>query len=335
MFTKMVPRTFLAAALALGLAGAASAQTPYGAQLEGFAYPYSQQRLALTSQGQALSMAYMDIAPTGPANGRTAVLMHGKNFCGATWEGTIAVLAQAGWRVIVPDQIGFCASTKPAGYQFSFGQLAANTQALLKSLGVQKAVLIGHSMGGMLAARYALTYPDAVDTLVLVNPLGLEDWSAKGVPGTTIDESYAGELKTTPASLKAYQLKYYYNGVWKPQYDRWIDMQAGLYAGPGREAYARTQAQTSEMIFTQPVVHDFPRIKPRTVLIIGGKDRSAPGSGRAAPALAETLGRYDLLGREAARAIPNATLIELPELGHSPQMEAPEQFHAQLLRALR
>jgi pimeloyl-ACP methyl ester carboxylesterase len=331
----MIYRAALAAALALGLAGAVQAQTSYGAQLEGFAYPYPQQRLALTSQGQALSMAYMDIAPTGPANGRTAVLMHGKNFCGATWEGTIAVLAKAGWRVIVPDQIGFCASTKPTGYQFSFGQLAANTQALLQSLGVQKAVLIGHSMGGMLAARYALTYPDAVDTLVMVNPLGLEDWSAKGVPSTTIDAAYAGELRTTPAGLKAYQLRYYYNGVWKPQYDRWIEMQAGLYAGPGRDSYARTQAQTSEMIFTQPVVHDFPRMKPRTVLIIGGKDRSAPGSGRASPALAEQLGRYDVLGREAAKTIPNATLIELPALGHSPQMEAPEQFHAELLRALR
>jgi pimeloyl-ACP methyl ester carboxylesterase len=324
-----------AAVLALGLVGAVQAQPRYGAQLEGFAYPYPQSRLALNSQGQTLSMAYMDIAPTGPANGRTAVLMHGKNFCGATWEETIAVMAKAGYRVVAPDQIGFCASTKPQGYQFSFGQLAANTHALLQSLGVRQAVLVGHSMGGMLAARYALTYPDAVDTLVLVNPLGLEDWQAKGAPAATIDESYVGELRTNAASLKAYQLKYYYNGVWKPQYDRWIDMQAGLYAGPGREAYARTQAQTSEMIFTQPVVHDFGRMKSRTVLIIGGKDRTAPGSGRAPPALAETLGRYDILGREAAKAIPNATLVELPDLGHSPQMEAPERFHAELLAALR
>ena len=64
-------------------------------------------------------MAYMDVKPARP-NGRTAVLLHGKNFCGATWQGTIAALTDAGYRVIAPDQIGFCKSSKPAQYQFSF-----------------------------------------------------------------------------------------------------------------------------------------------------------------------------------------------------------------------
>jgi pimeloyl-ACP methyl ester carboxylesterase len=183
-------------------------------------------------------MAYMDIAPSGQANGRTAVLLHGKNFCGATWEKSIEVLSTAGYRVVVPDQIGFCASSKLRSYQFSFGQLAANTQELLKSLGVQKAVVIGHSMGGMLATRFALAYPQAVERLVLVNPIGLEDWQAAGVPYASIDAQYATERKTTFDSIKNYQLRYYYNGQWKPEYDRWVQMQAGLYAGAGAEVVA-------------------------------------------------------------------------------------------------
>jgi pimeloyl-ACP methyl ester carboxylesterase len=332
----MTLRTLIAAtALALGVASSSQAQTVYGAQLEGFAYPYPLRHAQLSSQGQTLSMAYMDVAPTGPANGQTAVLLHGKNFCAATWEHVIGVLTRAGYRVIAPDQIGFCASTKPQGYQFSFGQLSANTHALLDSIGVRRFVLIGHSMGGMLAARYALIYPEAIEQLVLVNPLGLEDWQAKGLPYATVDQLYADELKTSAASLKAYQQKFYYNGRWKPEYDRWIAMQAGLYAGPGRARVARNQAQTSEMIYTQPVVHELGRITARTVLIIGGKDRTAPGSNRAPKTLADQLGRYDLLGHDAARAIPNATLVEMPELGHAPQMEAPEQFDAALLRVLR
>ena len=173
----------------------------YGPQLEGFAYPHEVRRLALQSQGQTLSMAYMDIQADRP-NGRTAVLMHGKNFCGATWEGTIDTLRAQGYRVIVPDQIGFCKSSKPANYQYSFHQLAHNTHALLAKLGIERSIVVGHSMGGMLAARYALQYPDATQTLVMVNPLGLEDWKAKGVPYRSIDQWYASELKTSFDSIR-------------------------------------------------------------------------------------------------------------------------------------
>jgi pimeloyl-ACP methyl ester carboxylesterase len=327
----------------MAFAAPASAQAPapvqtpppaYGAQLEGFAYPYPVRRFALDSQGQRLSMAFMDVAPQGAANGRTAVLLHGKNFCGATWAATIAELAKAGYRVIAPDQVGFCASTKPPGYQFSLGQLAANTRALLAAQGVERAVVIGHSMGGMLAARYALAYPEAVERLVLVNPIGLEDWQAEGVPYATIDQLYAKELKTGFESIKAYQQRVYYGGRWRPEYDRWVAMLAGMYAGPGREIVARNQAQTSEMIFTQPVAHEFGRLRAPTLLLIGQQDRTAPGADRAPRALAERLGDYPRLGRAAAKAIPRATLVDLDGLGHAPQIEAPDRFHAALLQGL-
>ncbi|KQQ85675.1 alpha/beta hydrolase [Aureimonas sp. Leaf324] len=306
----------------------------YGPRLEGFEYPHPVAMRMVRSQGQALEMAYMDVAATGEANGRTAVLLHGKNFCGATWERTIAVLTEAGYRVIAPDQIGFCKSSKPEGYQFSFPDLATRTHALVAELGIEKPVVVGHSMGGMLAARYTLMFPDDVGQLVLVNPIGLEDWQAKGVPYQPLDDAYAGELKTSFDSIKAYQQRIYYNGDWKPEYDRWVEMSAGMYAGDGREIVARTQAQTSDMVFTQPVVHEFGRIAVPTVLMIGGLDRTAPGGNRAAEEIAETLGQYPTLGRQAAEAIPEATLIEFPELGHSPQVEAPDVFHAKLLEVL-
>lgn len=53
-------------------------------------------------------MGYMDVPPEGDANGHTVVLMHGKNFCAATWQDTIKALSKVGYRVIAPDQIGFC-----------------------------------------------------------------------------------------------------------------------------------------------------------------------------------------------------------------------------------
>ena len=301
--------------------------------LSDFSYPHPVQRYAFTSQGQPLEMAFMDVAATGTPNGKTVVLFHGKNFCGATWEGVIAPLTKAGYRVIAPDQIGFCKSTKPATYQMSFHQLAANTHALLASRGVTKPILVGHSMGGMIATRYALSFPDDTAALALVNPIGLEDWSAKGVPGRTVDELIEAERKTDATRVKAYQQKTYYDGRWRPEFDRWVDMLASMYKGDGSDLAILSQARASDMIFTQPVVHEFPRLKMPVILVIGDRDTTAIGKDRASPELAATLGRYPDLAREAAARIPGAELISFPDLGHAPQIERPDDFNAALLAA--
>ena len=321
--------------LSASTALAAQERPAYGPRLEGFDYPHPVKLHAFDSQRQPLEMAYMDVPPAGEANGRTVVLLHGKNFCGATWESAIAALGGAGYRVIAPDQIGFCKSSKPGRYQFSFAQLAANTRNLLDALGIERASIVGHSMGGMLAARYALQYPDAVEHLVLVNPIGLEDWKARGVPWQDVDAWYAGELKTEFDGIKRYQLDVYYDGKWKPEYTRWVEMLAGMYAGPGKEAVAWNQALTSDMVFNQPVVHEFGDIRVPTTLLIGQKDRTAIGRDRAPDAIKPKLGNYPELGRQAAHAIPGAKLVEFDDLGHSPQVQDPARFNAALLEALK
>ena len=107
-------------------------------------------------------MAYMDVKPTGTPNGQTVVLLHGFNFFGEAWAGTIDVLTREGFRVIVPDQIGFGRSSKPF-IPYTFNDMAHNTRRLLQSLGVDRAAIVGHSMGGMLASRFAMLYPDGDD----------------------------------------------------------------------------------------------------------------------------------------------------------------------------
>jgi pimeloyl-ACP methyl ester carboxylesterase len=323
-------RILLTAAL---LAGTASAAT-YGPQLEGFAYPHPLHHYSFTSQGVNLQMAYMDVAPTGAANGKTAVLLHGKNFCGATWEQSITELSKAGYRVVAPDQIGFCASSKPEHYQYTFQQLAANTDALLKNIGVRQAVLIGHSTGGMLATRYALMYPDAVSRLVLVNPIGLEDWKALGVPSQSVDQWNTRELKLSADSVRAYERATYYGGTWKPEYEKWVDMLAGLNNGPGKKLVAWNSALIYDMIFTQPVVYEFPLLKVPTSLLIGDADTTAIGKDVAPPEVKAKIGKYNVLGKETAQKIPGARLVEFKGMGHAPQMEEPAAFHRALLEEL-
>jgi pimeloyl-ACP methyl ester carboxylesterase len=333
-------RTFLAcAAFSLIAMGPTWAQQPsdqgpaYGQELEGFDYPFPVQRFTFTSERQSLQMAYLDVKPDHP-NGRTVVLLHGKNFCSATWETTIKDLAAAGYRVVAPDQIGFCKSTKPAAYQFTFKELSRNTHALLAQLGVERPVVVGHSTGGMLAAHYALFYPKDVSQLVLVNPVGLEDWYAKGVPPISVDEWYARELKTNADAIRAYEKSTYYAGQWQDRYERWVEMLAGLNRGPGKEAVAWDSALLYDMIITQPVLYRFGDISVPTLLLIGQKDTTAIGKDLAPAELRPKLGNYPELGKAAAKAIPGAKLVEFPELGHAPQMSDPEAFDKALLAGI-
>lgn len=320
---------------AASLASAAKL-TDYGPSLEGLGYPYSVQLYGLKTQAQSYFMAYMDVGPDriGIGTGRTAVLLHDRPFCAATWGKTIAALHEAGFRVVAPDQLGFCKSSKPVNYQYSFEQLAVNTHALLGHIQAGRIVLVGHGMGGMLAVRYALMFPSEVETLVLVNPLGLEDWRAEGVLYRTIDERYALELETTPESIRKEQMQDFYAGHWQPAYDLWARVLGSLHAGSGRERFAWNQALISDMIFTQPVLYGLDRLKMPTILIIGELDRTSPFRDAAPPALAARLGDNPLLARRAVQRIANARLIELAGVGHVPQLEAPERFNPALVQAL-
>ena len=315
--SRWLPGLFLTAALPLFAHGATQTATPpaegpaYGPELQGFDYPYTLKHFEFQSQGKSLQMGYMDVAALGKANGRTVVLMHGKNFCAATWDSSIHALSEAGYRVIAPDQIGFCTSSKPDNYQYSFQQLATNSQQLLKALGIQKATLLGHSTGGMLATRYALLFPDQVDQLAMVNPIGLEDWKALGVPYRTVDQWYQRELKVTAQGIRDYERTTYYDGRWKPEFDRWVDMPRPEQR-PGQDPVAWNSALIYDMIFTQPVYYEFKDLKMPTLLVIGTSDTTAIGKDLAPPEVKAKIGHYEVLGKQVAKLIPQSTLVEFP-----------------------
>ncbi|WP_295487801.1 alpha/beta hydrolase [uncultured Pseudomonas sp.] len=331
----MLRITALTLACLAGAPALAAESVTYGKQLEGFAYPHPLQHFNFSSQGQTVQMGYMDVPARGHANGRSVLLMHGKNFCAATWESSIDALSKAGYRVIVPDQIGFCTSSKPAYYQYSFQQLADNTHALLERLGIDKISLVGHSTGGMLATRYALMYPQQVERLAMVNPIGLEDWKALGAPYRTVDQWYERELKLNAEGVRNYERTTYYAGRWKPEYERWVDMLVGLNQGPGHEAVAWNSALIYDMIFTQPVVYEFKNLQMPTLLMIGDQDTTAIGSDIAPPEIKAKLGHYAVLGPQVEKLIPQGKLVTFKGLGHAPQIEAPERFHDALIDWLR
>lgn len=319
---KIINILFLS--LFFSVASAQEKLVPLDKDLTTVNYPFKVEFLPLSTQGKNLKMAYMDVKPQRD-NGQTILLLHGKNFNGAYWEQTIKELTKNGFRVIVPDQIGFGKSSKPENYQYSFQQLAANTHQIIEKLNIQKVTVLGHSMGGMLAVRFSLMYPEITEKLILENPIGLEDYKAL-TSYQTIDESYQSELKNTAESYKAYQLKFYYDNQWKPQYDRWLNLLADWTLSPDYPIIAWNAALTTDMVFNQPIVYELGNIKAPTLLIIGTRDRTAIGKDRAAKEIQPTMGQYQLLGKATQKKIPNAQLVELDNIGHLPHIEAFDDF---------
>lgn len=297
---------------------------PLDGMLSNYQYPFEVYFKDLNSQKQNLKMAYMDVKPQ-KSNGKTIMLLHGKNFNGAYWEKTAKDLSDKGFRVIIPDQIGFGKSSKPQSYQFSFAQLASNTKAILDDLKIDKIIVLGHSMGGMVATRFTLMYPETVEKLILENPIGLEDYKALA-KYQTVDEAYQSELKNTAETYKNYQLKFYYDNKWKGEYQPWLDLIAGWTLHKDYPQVAWNAALTSDIIFNQPVVYEFKNIKTPTLLIIGTRDRTAIGKDRAPKEIQPTMGQYQELGKKTQQQIAGSKLVELENVGHLPHIEVYDKF---------
>jgi len=341
-------KQLLCLGLICALTATASAQVapaplqPLGAALENLDYPVAPKFIELEIENQRVRMFYMDAA-SGTVGGLApfsprpmtlpaVLLLHGKNFSGNYWEGPMRALVTAGYRVIVPDQISFGKSSKP-DINYSFDLLAQNTARLLDELKIARVSVVGHSMGGMLAAKFALHYPNRVNKLVLENPIGLEDYS-QVIPAQNLGTVYRNELADTdPTKIRAFYGRYFV--TWKPEYEKLAAVKARQALGGEWPRVAKAAALTYQMIVEQPVVGQFPQLQVPTLLLIGQEDRTVVGKNYAAPDAAKNLGNYPLLGKSAARAIRGAKLAEFEGVGHIPHLEAPEKFNSTLLEFLK
>ena len=267
---------------------------PLGIALEEYSYPWPVHFLPLKIEGQNLRMAYMDVPPSMNANGRTVVLMHGKNFGGYYWCGVAHSLSAAGYRVIIPDQIGWGKSSKP-DIRYSFQLLAANTAQLLDALGIEKTAVVGHSTGGMIAVRFSLMYPDRVTQLILEDPVGLEDYRVH-VPPQTDETLYRAELANTDhAKIRAFYAHYF--AIPRPEiYGPLAEVQIRVTLSGEYPRWAKASALAYQMIYQQPVRYEFRLLHPPTLLIVGEKDHVAPLASYASAEARAQMGHISELG---------------------------------------
>lgn len=289
-------------------------------------YPYPVSYLPLTLYGQDVRMAYMDVAPLGTPNGHTVVLFHGNNFAAFYFGSTIDVLRRAGFRVIAPDQMGYGRSSKPV-IPYNFNDWARNTRLVLQSLKIDKAMIVGHSMGGMLAARFATQFPDVTERLVLYNPIGLTDVRYDR-PWDSTDELYKRTLASTYPIIRASIMRYvaHNEAAWNADFEKYTRIRYAWTLGADWPRLAMVQTLINQVQYLDPVTSDWAHIKAPT-LVFGGADDMLPGS--------STLFRERM--KYIADTVPNgnARLLLLPGLGHVPHMEAPDRTFPPLVAFLK
>jgi pimeloyl-ACP methyl ester carboxylesterase len=323
----------LLAAMPLAFVHAAepTPREPYGIGLEGFAYPYPVSMLPLVNDGEQVRMAYMDVAATTP-NGRTVVLLHGRNFPSSYWAPVIRTLSEAGYRVVVPDQIGFGKSSKPAA-DLHFDTLARNTIALLDHLGIAKADIVAHSLGGMLGVRIARAYPDRIERLLLAAPIGLEDYRLY-VPPTPTEKILENEDKLTAEGYRK-QLETNYSLKLPPdQVTPFIDARFNIKSSSEYPRWLRAFVNSAQLIYREPVAHEIPLLTLPVLFVMGADDHNAPGRPNAPEALRPKMGQNAELAKAFAARMPNARAEVIPDTGHLVFLEARQKFDELMLAFL-
>ena len=310
--------------LAVGYAQEAAPKAPTDIKpgsitYEEIEYPYPVAYLPLAVYGQDVRMAYMDVPPEGQPNGRTVMMFHGMNFGGFYFGGPIDVLRKEGFRIVVPDQIGFGRSSKPI-IPYNFHDMALNSRRLLQSLGIGKVTIIGHSMGGMLAARFAASFPDITECAVIYDPIGLTDPRYER-PWRSADDAYKATMAQTNdqrwqgfyANIRRY---FPSPGAWKPEYEKYVRILYAPTLSGDWPRLAMVRSIYQQITYLDPVVYDWPKIKVKTLVIGGEKD------GQDFPKLAKHI----------ADSIPGAELVIIPNAGHVPHLEVPDVFYKELLK---
>ena len=297
-------------------ASAPSDWGPISMDLKEIEYPYPVSYLEFRVYNEDVRVAYMDIAPTANANGRTVILQHGGLYYGWYWEQQLEALAQEGYRVIVEDRLGWGKSSKP-DIPYSINLWASNTARLMDHLGIQQAALVGHSIGGQMVTRFAFLYPERITHLVTVNQVGLTDNRyGRGFRPLAEAADAIPDMKDVYASLLEWADENYV--TWQPEFIEHMRIRYGNRLSADWPHLSYINSLTGQMRGMDTVVNDWQHIQTKA-LVMGGEEDY--------PTFADE-------ARHAARQFPNGEVFLIPNVGHNPHEEVPDVVSAELIRFL-
>lgn len=289
---------------------------PVSINLDAYEYPYPVQYLDFRIYNEDVRIAFMDVAPSGPANGRTVILHHGGLYYSWYWKAQIAALSDAGYRVIAKDRLGWGKSSKPI-IPYSISLWASNTARLMDHLGIEQAALVGHSIGGQMVTRFAFLYPERITHLVTVNQVGLTDRRyGRGFQPMTGDINANPDMEAVYDSLLGWAEENYV--TWQPEFIEHMRIRYGQRLSADWPHMAYVSQLTGQMRGMDTVVNDWQHIQTKT-LIMGGE---------------EDYPTFAAEARHAAEVFPNAEVFLIPGVGHNPHEEAADVVNRELLRFL-
>ncbi|MCY4358655.1 MAG: alpha/beta hydrolase [Gammaproteobacteria bacterium] len=289
---------------------------PVSVNLEDIEYPYPVNYMDFRIYNTDVRLAYMDVAPTGTHNGRSVILHHGGLYYGWYWKAQVEALVAEGYRVIVKDRLGWGKSSKP-DIPYSINLWASNTARLMDHLSIERAAVVGHSIGGQMVTRFAFLYPERTTHLVTVNQVGLTD-NRKGRGFDPL----SGEVDMRPDMDSVYQglVRWANNNYvnWKPEFMEHMRIRYGNRLSGDWPRIAYINRLTGQMRGMDTVVNDWQHIDTPTLILGGAEDY---------PAYAEE-------AMHAANTFSNGEVYNIPDVGHNPHEEVPEIVNAKLIEFL-
>ncbi|MBP7692076.1 MAG: alpha/beta fold hydrolase [Anaerolineales bacterium] len=267
------------------------------------------------------------VEEAGPAAGPAVVLVHGFGGLTYTWRATLPALEAAGYHVLALDLRGFGLSDKRWADDFSHAAQADFVAAVMTAAGVERAVLVGHSLGGSVIAHFALRHPERVQALVFVD--GAVRAPAAG----------SGSVPGQPA-------------WWRrvadfPPFQRWGQLALRTFVTRARMTEVQRSAYYRQDIVTEDVIEGYLKVQKLKdwdlallgVMRDGGQNTlPQPLAALTVPALV-VWGEHDAWiplasGQALHAALPNSAWVVIPNSGHLPMEEAPAAFNAALLAYL-
>jgi pimeloyl-ACP methyl ester carboxylesterase len=250
---------------------------------------------------------YWEVGSSGPP----VILLHGLGGDATNWAQTIPALASK-YHVYAPDQIGFGQSDKPI-VNYRVAMLVEFLDQFYQKLGIEKAILIGNSLGGWAAAAFAIAHPQKVAKLVLVSAAG---YSAKGYArGETLKDLYATFNPSTTADMKRlYELIFYEKAISTdafvvPAFTKKLKTGDGYTINSFMDSILRGEDFIDDKVKT---------IKAPTLVIWGRDDKLNPLA----------------MGEAFAQDISGAQKVVIEQCGHVPQIERAPVFNDALLKFL-